>query len=256
MNARAANVIVQQAQQSQKLNAKHDSTTKLFATGVVMAMTSDYCVDTRPVFIKDDAEPSNTHGPLWRVNVYNYNDVTPSQGKRCIPYLIKRGLMKRRPNGQMRLLVTEASAVNVKDLRDLLALNLYLDVQIAEGMEKIFANPDIEDDHVYRWSTENLPLAEDYVRDAVDEATAVQRLQGLVATKIFHVDLFEWPDWDDRQVTSLGFKYRELIDMDFFWSSSGVIEYFRLRTHYKLCGEPLDDLIPLTPEECRISNPS
>eukprot|EP01053_Blabericola_migrator_P011061 Blabericola_migrator_1__11060@NODE_643_length_7105_cov_97_345553_g472_i0_p5_GENE_NODE_643_length_7105_cov_97_345553_g472_i0NODE_643_length_7105_cov_97_345553_g472_i0_p5_ORF_typecomplete_len114_score10_08_NODE_643_length_7105_cov_97_345553_g472_i031223463 len=40
MNARAANGIVQQVQQR---NAKHDSITKLFATGVVMPMTSDYC---------------------------------------------------------------------------------------------------------------------------------------------------------------------------------------------------------------------
>eukprot|EP01053_Blabericola_migrator_P005923 Blabericola_migrator_1__5922@NODE_2999_length_2128_cov_8_798156_g1130_i1_p2_GENE_NODE_2999_length_2128_cov_8_798156_g1130_i1NODE_2999_length_2128_cov_8_798156_g1130_i1_p2_ORF_typecomplete_len154_score25_79_NODE_2999_length_2128_cov_8_798156_g1130_i18831344 len=120
MSARAANILVQQALQRQQTNSKHYSSARLFGTGVVMAMTCDYCVDATPILVQDSFEP------LWRANIY------------CAADLVEDAAypLKRQDGGKIELLVNNQSVAKIRDLRDVLVLNQYLTAKIAHVIEK------------------------------------------------------------------------------------------------------------------------
>eukprot|EP01053_Blabericola_migrator_P011060 Blabericola_migrator_1__11059@NODE_643_length_7105_cov_97_345553_g472_i0_p3_GENE_NODE_643_length_7105_cov_97_345553_g472_i0NODE_643_length_7105_cov_97_345553_g472_i0_p3_ORF_typecomplete_len251_score37_56_NODE_643_length_7105_cov_97_345553_g472_i057856537 len=240
MNARAVNVLVQQLQQNHEEKSKHKTTARLLFNGVVMVMTCDYCLDTTPVLIGDESEPSDTTpGPLWRVNVHNHKDVTPCHGKRCIPYLLNKNLLKRQDDGELKLLVEGRFIRRQRDLRDLLVLNQYLDMKIAEGMEK-YSAPNPEDSkNWYEWALQRSHLAEQHVREAPDEATAVRRLQKLVEAKIMNVDMFKRPQWSRLDALPVFAKYDRVVSLEMWQLDHLPAELFEIYGARDLAGQPL-----------------
>eukprot|EP01053_Blabericola_migrator_P003207 Blabericola_migrator_1__3206@NODE_1943_length_3530_cov_39_481663_g1241_i0_p2_GENE_NODE_1943_length_3530_cov_39_481663_g1241_i0NODE_1943_length_3530_cov_39_481663_g1241_i0_p2_ORF_typecomplete_len185_score25_21_NODE_1943_length_3530_cov_39_481663_g1241_i029173471 len=167
MYARAASATVQQAHRSQRIRSKHDTT--LLFTGVVMAMTSDYTgVDTAVV--------STTETPkaqIWQTDVHNYKDFLTYDGEDCGGHLIERGLLGRQANnGDLKLLVTKRNLHKMRDVKDLVALNQYLDVKIAQGTKMAASSP-ADRRNWFEWAVNHYgSLCEDQVRCSPDETTA------------------------------------------------------------------------------------
>eukprot|EP01053_Blabericola_migrator_P002658 Blabericola_migrator_1__2657@NODE_1753_length_3855_cov_6_151267_g1130_i0_p2_GENE_NODE_1753_length_3855_cov_6_151267_g1130_i0NODE_1753_length_3855_cov_6_151267_g1130_i0_p2_ORF_typecomplete_len210_score28_78_NODE_1753_length_3855_cov_6_151267_g1130_i023442973 len=186
MSARAANILVQQALQRQQTNSKHYSSARLFGTGVVMAMTCDYCVDATPILVQDSFEP------LWRANIHCYAKVAPFGGRRCIPYLTERGFLKRQDGGKIELLVNDQSVAKITDLRDLLVLNQYLTAKVAHVIEEFKASGSSHPlaDSVER-VLKSMHSSALNIRNALNEVTAVRLLRSRAKVQLVRLELLE-----------------------------------------------------------------
>eukprot|EP01053_Blabericola_migrator_P004143 Blabericola_migrator_1__4142@NODE_2265_length_3036_cov_18_970024_g515_i1_p1_GENE_NODE_2265_length_3036_cov_18_970024_g515_i1NODE_2265_length_3036_cov_18_970024_g515_i1_p1_ORF_typecomplete_len250_score13_69_NODE_2265_length_3036_cov_18_970024_g515_i115112260 len=242
MNARAANVFVQQAQQSQRVGGtKHDAS--LLFTGVVMAMTSDYTDAIRP------AEEC-FRAPFWQ-EVYACTDYITCEEECCGFYLFTKNIMKRDADtGELTLVLTESSVREIRDLRDLVVICQFLNFVIARDTKRTDADP--ANELWYEWAlAEYSALSEEHVWRSPDELTAgklqlwhatqslsshafyaVERFQELIAVKLYHAALLQDPHCTRPAATKVWARYLRLSPTDLVTQHSEVRNRFRrLRTN-------------------------
>eukprot|EP01053_Blabericola_migrator_P007277 Blabericola_migrator_1__7276@NODE_3698_length_1569_cov_66_697736_g2294_i0_p1_GENE_NODE_3698_length_1569_cov_66_697736_g2294_i0NODE_3698_length_1569_cov_66_697736_g2294_i0_p1_ORF_typecomplete_len218_score23_88SurA_N/PF09312_11/16SurA_N/PF09312_11/32SurA_N/PF09312_11/2_7e03_NODE_3698_length_1569_cov_66_697736_g2294_i09151538 len=197
---------MQQAQQSRQVT-KDDTRASLLLTGVTMAM--------------------------WRTDLRHYTTYLTYEGEPpCSNDLVKKGLLKRKARKD-ELVVTDSSIHQVQGITDLLDLNRYLDIRIAQGMVR---TPQSGIKEVVRVLRYFLSLSENQVRASENEAIAVERLQRLVATKIYHLDsLKKNKPWTSGHAFDILFKYRDLHPNAVIREAYDLQEYLKdVSKRYKL----------------------
>eukprot|EP01053_Blabericola_migrator_P006164 Blabericola_migrator_1__6163@NODE_3109_length_2030_cov_61_461029_g1946_i0_p1_GENE_NODE_3109_length_2030_cov_61_461029_g1946_i0NODE_3109_length_2030_cov_61_461029_g1946_i0_p1_ORF_typecomplete_len260_score32_69Phage_antitermQ/PF06530_12/0_12_NODE_3109_length_2030_cov_61_461029_g1946_i077856 len=176
MNARAASVVVQQAQQQAR--AQHDTKARFLFSGLILGLRSVLVGIETGVLKEFNPDESSCGVRFWRTDVFDYEEFYRSDGRRYGETLIERGVLVLHEDTWQ---LSESSPEEIS-VRDLVTLNNFLDFLIAESMKKA-AQLHRSNTDWHKWAAELLPQWGKWVRDSPDEAVAGARLQRLVAVK-------------------------------------------------------------------------
>eukprot|EP01053_Blabericola_migrator_P009378 Blabericola_migrator_1__9377@NODE_505_length_7965_cov_11_786781_g387_i0_p1_GENE_NODE_505_length_7965_cov_11_786781_g387_i0NODE_505_length_7965_cov_11_786781_g387_i0_p1_ORF_typecomplete_len408_score53_61BrnA_antitoxin/PF14384_6/0_18_NODE_505_length_7965_cov_11_786781_g387_i066727895 len=133
--------------------------------------------------------------------------------------LLQEGFVEvNRESGTTRFLPGGSTGRKVWDLRRLVVLNKHLSYVIGK---KAQSNP-ADNEHTYIQAVEDyLSICEEYILCSPDEATAVERLQELVAIKLCHVAALENNSCAESAASQIWAKYLHMAPREL------IVEHFR-----------------------------
>eukprot|EP01053_Blabericola_migrator_P003302 Blabericola_migrator_1__3301@NODE_1973_length_3483_cov_102_557377_g1256_i0_p1_GENE_NODE_1973_length_3483_cov_102_557377_g1256_i0NODE_1973_length_3483_cov_102_557377_g1256_i0_p1_ORF_typecomplete_len208_score34_34_NODE_1973_length_3483_cov_102_557377_g1256_i028083431 len=207
MNARAANVFVQQAQQSQLARPKHNSKAALLFTGVALAMTNDLT----GAGITSPGHSSES--PPWKTDVFDFTREIVADQEHLNEYLVNRRLLRRQGNtDEYALLINEDNARSVRDITDLVALNLHLDLIIFKRTD---ASSGRGRRDWYEMAMEPLEKCGKKIQRSPTQTSAVARLQQLLPAKIYHARCLQKPELPYADAVIIKGKYENWLERPF-----------------------------------------
>eukprot|EP01053_Blabericola_migrator_P005778 Blabericola_migrator_1__5777@NODE_2929_length_2200_cov_71_541960_g1836_i0_p1_GENE_NODE_2929_length_2200_cov_71_541960_g1836_i0NODE_2929_length_2200_cov_71_541960_g1836_i0_p1_ORF_typecomplete_len209_score43_85_NODE_2929_length_2200_cov_71_541960_g1836_i06721298 len=204
MSARAASAFARQAQQRHRARPKHDAKSRLFFSGVIMAIANGYTGG-------DTANGQSSAPRSWRTDVFDWVSAFAYDRTRLNEHLIDKELLELHPDtGKLVSTVTESTVYKVQDIEDLVALNRLLDSEILKGN---CLNPDTgeTDQRKHELALQPLEKCGKWVQNSPTEQTAVRRLQHLIATKLRHVRVLQDPHEYYLEALSIGKAYEKCL---------------------------------------------